>query len=232
MILYVDLEHDLLRKNPKTREKSLAGRLKVKYRLEEISGDNCLIVRYPRVSPKLLQELGVHAVFVSGCYTDFEHFSAESLEGLRAVYREASWPIFGFCAGLQLMAEAFGARIGPIGALSPTDPDPYEGKGTTGYVPGMLQERGFMPVNLFGYHPILKGLGDESFFYQSHYWEVKSIPEGFQNLARSELSPIQFLAHMEYPLYGTQFHLEEYDDTYPDGRLILENFFQIVNGNK
>jgi len=49
VIVYVDLEHDRLRQFPQQWERSLARRLKHKYRFEELSGDLCLIVRYPHV---------------------------------------------------------------------------------------------------------------------------------------------------------------------------------------
>jgi anthranilate/para-aminobenzoate synthase component II len=36
------------------------------------------------------------------------------------------------------------------------------------------------------------------------------------------------LAHQSAPLFGAQFHPENYDDAHPDGRIILENFFRIA----
>ncbi|MFN8457325.1 MAG: hypothetical protein U0401_22155 [Anaerolineae bacterium] len=115
MLIYIDLEHDRLQQQPELWEKSLARRLKVKYRLEELSGQPCLIVRYYRVNPALLHELNVRAVVVSGCHTDFEHYSDDSLAGLRAIYLEAAQPLLGFCAGMQLLAQAYGAELGPLG---------------------------------------------------------------------------------------------------------------------
>ena len=44
MIVFVDLEHERLRlDHPDLVERSAASRLKVKYRLEDISGEPCLI---------------------------------------------------------------------------------------------------------------------------------------------------------------------------------------------
>ena len=224
MIVYVDLEHDRLQQQPELWEKSLARRLKHKYRFEEISGDLCLIVRYDRVNPDLLHELNIRAVIVSGCYTDFEHYSEESLAGLRAVYREAARPILGLCAGQQLLAQAYGAEIGPLGPLSAGEPDTY----AEAYVPGMKQERGFMPVRVKSTHPLLAGLGPQPTFFQAHYWEVKAPPAGFRVLAESDLCPVQAIAHLDRPLFGVQFHPEEYDEAHGDGRRVLENFFRIM----
>ena len=125
MIVYVDLEHERLQQQPELWEKSLARRLKQKYRLEELSGDLCLIVRYYNLKPDLLHELNASAIVVSGCSTDFEHYTDESLAGLRAVYRETTQPLLGFCGGMQLLAEAYGAEIGPLGPLAPGETDPY-----------------------------------------------------------------------------------------------------------
>lgn len=224
MIIYVDLEHVRLQQQPEQWEKSLARRLKHKYRLEDLSGDLCLIVRYHKVHPDLLRELNTRAVVISGCATDFEHYSEESLAGLRAIYREAAQPILGLCAGHQLMAEAYGAEIGPLGPLAPGEVDPYKGA----YLPGIKQERGFMPVSLREDHPLFKGLAQPTFF-QSHYWEVKAPPEGFQVLAESDLCQVQAIAHRDRPLFGVQFHAEEYDEAHPDGRKVLENFLAVVN---
>ena len=226
MIVYVDMEHGRLRNRRRMWEKSLATRLRDKYRLEEISGEPCLIVRYERASPGLLDEVGARAVLIGGCYTDFEHYSEESLAGLAAVYREATRPLLGICAGYELMAESGGASIGPIGRLPPDAVD--EHAGAPGHVPGMLQERGFMPVTLRDSHPLFAGLGRRPIFYQSHYWEVKAGPAGFEVLADSALCPIQAIAHSKRPLYGVQFHPEAYDGAHPDGRKLLENFFRLA----
>ena len=226
MIVFIDLEHNWLKVNkPDEWEKSMARRLEIKYRLEEISGDHCLIIRYPYVDPEVLRQLNVRAVAISGCYTDFEHFTDESLAGLRAIYQEAAWPTIGFCAGYQLMAEAYGAEIGPIGPLTPGMEDPYKGR----YRPGVKQEQGFMPVNIGTVHPIFDGLPQQPIFFQAHYWEIKLVPDGFQAIAESEVTSIQAIAHIELPLFGVQFHAEQYDETHLDGRKVIENFFKIVN---
>lgn len=226
MIVYIDMEHDSMRARPRMWEKSLATRLRDKFRLEEISGQPCLIVRYKQVSPALLDELDVRAVVVSACYTDFEHYSEESLIGLTAIYKDASRPMLGICAGYQLMAEHHGASIGPIGALPPGAEDSHAG--SFGHVPGALQERGYTPVSLRESHPLFTGLGRRRIFFQSHYWEVKERPAGFEVLADSDLCAIQAIAHKERPLYGVQFHPEEYDEAHPGGRKVLENFFRLA----
>ncbi len=218
MIVYVDLEHDRLRKDPVAGRKSLANQLAYKYRVEEVSGKPCLIVRYPNVNPDLLQKLGAQVVLVSGCVTDFVHFDAADLAGLEAVYRQAKWPILGFCAGHQLMARAYGAEIGAIEDA------------TQSSTAKQVREDGFMSVQQFDSHPLFSDLPLNPVFFQNHYWEVKNVPAGFQNLANSDLCGVQAIAHFNLPLYGVQFHPEEYDAEHGDGRILLENFFRIVGG--
>ncbi len=226
MIVYVDLENDRLRRYPELWKESLASRLKHKYRFEELTGDLCLIVRYHRISPALLRDLGARAVLVSGCHIDFEHYAESDLAGLRAVYREAAWPTLGFCAGMQLMAQAHGASLD---ALDPEPeipaPRPYP---ESNYRTGMRDERGFLPVRLTQSHPLIAGLPAQPVVFQAHYWEVKTVPAGFQVLAESDVCQRQILVHTQQPLFGTQFHPEEYDDTHPDGRQLIENFFRIA----
>lgn len=224
MLIYVDLEHERLQRQPELWEKSLARRLKHKYRLEDLSGDLCLMVRYDRFNPDLLRELKVRAVIVSGCHTDFEHYSEGSLAGLRAVYREAAVPLLGLCGGMQLLAQTYGADIGPLGPLAPGAADPYDGA----YLPGVKQERGFMPVQVNPSHRLFADLPAQPTFFQAHYWEVKASPVSFRTLAESTLCPVQAIAHRDRPLFGVQFHPEEYDDTHPDGKKVLENFLGLA----
>ena len=226
MIVYIDLEHARIKQaQPEKWQGWTAQRLRHKYLFEDMTGQPCLMIRYDRVTPQILQELRpqIQAVLVSGCYTDFEHYSEESLAGLRAVYRAAMLPTFGLCAGYQLMVQTYGAELGPMGLLPPGTPDPYDDK----YLPGVKQERGFLPLEVITPHPLFTNLASEPVIFQDHYWEVKSLPDGFQVLAQSEITPLQSVAHTDLPLFGVQFHPEAFDDDHPDGRQIIENFFRI-----
>lgn len=224
MILYVDLEHErLLSDDPARGMTSYANRLKVKYRLEDISGEPCLVMRYAHVTPERLRSLPIKAIAVSGNATEFEHYREADLAGLRAVLREAAYPTVAFCGGCQILAQTYGAAIGPIGFLPPESDDPNR---TNKLAPGMIQERGFMPVRVEQAHPLLAGLGSTPVFFESHYWEVKALPPGFAAYATTDKCQIQMLAHTSLPLVATQFHPEYYDDTYRAGQQFLTNFFR------
>jgi GMP synthase (glutamine-hydrolysing) len=226
MIVYVDLEHERRqRDDPERSLQGMANRLKIKYRLEDISGEPCLIIRYHQVTPEKLRALAIKAVVVSGNATEFIHYSTESLAGLRAVLREGAYPTLAFCGGCQILAQSYGAAIGPIGPLPPGVDDPQADQKLA---PGMIQERGFHPVRVVQPHPLFDGLGEQPVFFQSHYWEVKAPPPGFQLYASSDKCQVQLIAHHAKPIFATQFHPELYADDHLDGRRLLENFFRSV----
>ena len=196
MIVYVDLEHERLQQQPETWEKSMAGRLKHKYRFETLSGQTCLIVRYDQISPAMLRDLRPHvqAVIVSGCHTDFEHYSADSLAGLQAIYHKAAWPTLGLCGGYQLLAQAYGGELGPISPSAADDPTyTYN----SDHFPGTKHETGFMSIRAHTPHPLFAHLPEQPTIFQAHYWEIKSAPASFQILAESDICSRQAIAHTE-----------------------------------
>ena len=85
-----------------------------------------------------------------------------------------------------------------------------------------------MPVRVIQPDLLFEGLWREPVFWQSHYWEMKEIPPGFELLASTDECPIQAIRQAGKPVYGTQFHPEQYTEEYPDGRKLLANFFRIA----
>jgi GMP synthase-like glutamine amidotransferase len=229
MIIFVDLEHDHLQQTPILWEQSRARLLKIKYRLEDISGEPCLIIRYDKVNPEQATDVSPSAIVVSGCFTDYMHYDPQMLAGLRALYQHPPRPIIGFCAGMQLMAETHGATLGPIGAFPSAMPPPDLLPTPTPYPPDMAHETGFLSVEITeSEHPLLAGLPTTPTVYQIHYWEIKDLPVTFETLAQSEITPIQIIAHRTLPLFGTQFHAEQFNEEHKDGRKLLENFFKLL----
>ena len=218
MIVLIDNEHADGYLQP-WGEKLMAARVRIKYRLEDITGQPCLIVRYNKVSPEFLDEFQVRAVFVSGSGTDADHYTPAEQAGLRRVFLEQRWPIFGFCGGFQVMAETYGEPLARIGALAPGEPDP-----APDFAPGMKKEVGYQPVPIIRAHPLLAGLGAAPVMRQAHSWEIKHAPAGFDVYAATALSPVQMIIHRDLPIVGTQFHPEYYTDEHPAGRILIENF--------
>jgi len=225
MIVIVDLEHARLQQeDPERGQRTYANRLRVKYRLEDMAGEPCLLMRYNHVTPARLRDLRVKALFVSGNSTEFEHYAEADMAGLRAVFREAAYPTIAFCGGCQILAQSYGAEIGPIGVLPVGVIDPTADERLA---PGMIQERGFMPVTVVNDHPLFAGLGPAPVFLESHYWEVKALPSGFRLYASTEKCKLQMIAHESRPLIATQFHPEFYDETHQDGQKLIANFCRL-----
>jgi GMP synthase (glutamine-hydrolysing) len=212
MLVYVDLEHESQRRDRMRAARLLAQRERARQRFEALSGDRCELVPYSEATPERLRALGATAVLVSGCSPQVEYndYAVADLAGLRAIYRAAAWPLMGFCAGLQLLVEAYGGSLGPM-----------DGAG------GPCAEYGFMPIQPRGQHPLWAGLGALPEVFQQHRWEVKRLPAGFVALASSPLCAVQAAANDQRRLFGTQFHPEEYDDAHPAGRQVLVNFFRL-----
>jgi GMP synthase (glutamine-hydrolysing) len=63
---------------------------------------------------------------------------------------------------------------------------------------------------------------------QRHFWELKTAPTGFARLAASDACAVQAIRHESRPLWGLQFHPERYSERYPDGRIVLANFFRLA----
>ena len=221
MIVFVDNEHEQMYSKP-WGERLLAARTWIKYRLEDISGEPCLIVRYHQVTPALLEELNAKAVLVSGNGTDAPDYDPATQTGLRAVFEEKRYPTFGFCGGFQIMGETYGAELARIGKLDEGEADTEPVQFATGY----KKEFGYMPVSLTDTHPLLEGLGQQPIMRQAHSWELKSVPTGFRLYGSTDMTPVQLIIHESLPIIGTQFPPEYYTDEHPAGRQLIENFFR------
>jgi GMP synthase (glutamine-hydrolysing) len=223
MICYVDIEHEKVLQDEKKRSFHLAERTDIKQRLEEISGESCMVQRYSHVTRQRLRDWGIRALIVSLNRSDWAHYSETDLTEMYRIIRAAEWPMIGLCGGCQLIAMAHGASLGPIRRLRQGEDDPSKDR-----APGYFKEWGFMPVRVVQSDPLFDGLGEEPVFHQEHYWEVKEVPPHFKVLASTDECRIQVIKHVEKLLYGTQFHPERYTEEQPDGRRLLINFFKLA----
>lgn len=130
------------------------------------------------------------------------------IEGLKTIVRqlilETKKPVLGICGGHQFLALAFGGTVGFIDpALAGRFPERYPSDA--------LAERGEVVVRTLGEDPIFAGVASHPGKFtvmQSHYEEVKSVPEPFVNLAGSSMSEIQLIRMPGVPVYGMAFHPE------------------------
>jgi GMP synthase-like glutamine amidotransferase len=222
VIVLVDNEHVTGYDKP-WGEKIMANRVRIKYELEDLSGLPCLIIRWNKVTPALLQEVGARAVFISGNSASADQYTSAEQAGLRDAVLAGEWPTFGFCGGHHVIGDVYGAPLEPIGELDPRDEAFGE---AADFAPGMKAELGYLPVEISEPHPLLDGLEESPIFRQAHSWELKAVPSGFRNYASTDVSPIQLIVHDELPVVGAQFHPEYATDEHPEGRLLIENFMK------
>jgi len=130
-----------------------------------------------------------------------------SVDAIKRFYREI--PILGVCLGHQAIGYAFGARIVRAKNL-------MHGKTS------LIHHTG---------EGIFKGLKNPftAVRYHSLVVEKESLPEFLKITAWSDDGEIMGLAHVEYPLFGVQFHPESVLSE--EGLNLLRNFLEIAQGS-
>ncbi len=225
MIVFVDNEHATGYLKP-WGEKVMAARVRIKYELEDMSGHTCLIVRWDKVTPEVLNDIDAKAIFISGNSASADEYGFTQQAGLRDVLLSKEWPAFGFCGGHHVIGGVYGAPLEPIGELDPRDEAFGE---AADFAPGMKAELGYLPVRITGTHRMLDGIGDAPVFRHAHSWELKAVPDGFTNYAATGISPVQMIVHDDLPIVGTQFHPEYATDEHSAGRILIRNFMKWSN---
>lgn len=151
------------------------------------------------------------AMVLSGRFSPWDNDTLDTeYAALLNAIRNTGKPVLGICAGLQLIARAFGSCIGPM-------------KDSAG-------EFGYTDLSARMHHPLLSGINEPFSCLELHRDEVKRLPEGFFLLAASSRCPVQIIAHSTRPIVGVQFHPELQTAKNPDGRKLLENFFGLYCG--
>jgi GMP synthase (glutamine-hydrolysing) len=115
-------------------------------------------------------------------------------------------PILGVCFGHQLMAHAFGGEV-------------------------LLDRRHVFKMArtvVLSQDSLFKRLPKSIMLLESRYEVVKSLPKGFNLLAKSEASEIATTRHRTRPLYGVQFHPERYTVENPEGKRVVGNFVSLL----
>ncbi|HLK61147.1 MAG TPA: gamma-glutamyl-gamma-aminobutyrate hydrolase family protein [Chthonomonadaceae bacterium] len=204
-------------------------------RFEQASGGVlCVIVPFNRVTPERMAHLAPAAVVMSGFARSFEQYASSDFNGVADWLQATQTPILALCGSHQLLGYLYNGQLhateplcdAPMRRLRPdepvTNPD---------YHPDYFMERGFYPLTLTETgrtDPLFSGLAPSPYLYESHYCEIKALPPGFELLASTPECRIQAMRHRDRPLYGVQFHPEDYNDRFSDGRTLLENFFQLA----
>ncbi len=114
-------------------------------------------------------------------------------------------PILGICLGHQLIALAFGGKIGKADK----------------------EEYALTKIYVDNEDDIFLGIPKEFNAWASHKDEVKELPKDFIILAHSDICKIEAMKHKSKPIYGVQFHPEVAHTEY--GSEILKNFCKVCN---
>jgi len=88
---------------------------------------------------------------------------------------------------------------------------------------GAKRERGYYEVETTG-TGVFKDLPDRIIVWHSHCDEVKELPPAFKRTALNETCKIQAMQHEKRPLFGVQFHPELFNEEFPAGQRVIENF--------
>lgn len=221
MLIFVDYEHAEWYAGDRAKGIQ-AARTWITYRLEDLSGLHCMLVRYDRIDAALLDRLGATAIFISGQATSPDRYRADDVAELQRIVRHSGLPVFGFCGGWQFLAQALGSELVPIEPSA----EAADSELVTEWPGGVTAEFGYHPVEVIAEHPLLEGLGHSPVFRHAHAFHIPSAPDGFGVLASTPATPIQLAVDDGRRMVGTQFHPEYWTDAHPDGRRLILNFLR------
>jgi GMP synthase (glutamine-hydrolysing) len=174
--------------------------------------EKILTERFRAASLKRLEELKPTHIILSGQSHPWNYYTEAALSGVFDIIRNAPQPILGVCGGHQQIALAYGASVNVMRRLEPGE----------GY-DGCLRERGFFEI-LTDRKALFAGLPKSVTVWHSHYDEIKELPPGFIRTASNQTCAIQAMQHSSRPVFGVQFHPELFNEEFPQGMHIVENF--------
>lgn len=171
-------------------------------RLEGLAEEECALRHYADVG-----SLGdVSAVILSASNAPWSAHAPGAFDPLERAVGEATVPVLGICAGMQLLTWFAGGEVEPLGR-------PPEA------------EVGFHPVDVIAPDdPLFRDVERSPEVFQDHTYHVSRLPEGFQVLATGSRCPVQALRQVGRSVWGVQFHPEAWDEARPAGERVLRNF--------
>lgn len=184
----------------------------LKSALEEL-GNRCEVRRFDE-EPLSSQVDKFDTIVLSGSGMLLYRGPPERYQSLIELIQTGSTPILGICFGHQLIGIVFGSQVDHLGT----------------------KVEGFRPVRILEAtsstnkmnDPLFCSLPNEIYVWQSHFEVVETLPTGFEILASSDETVIEAMVNKKNLIYGIQFHAERYTPQYPDGQIVLKNFFDLL----
>jgi GMP synthase (glutamine-hydrolysing) len=133
---------------------------------------------------------------------------ADKAPTMDAAFLRSGVPVLGICYGMQLITHLLGGVVEE----------------------GPEREFGHADIEVCGESRLLRGFsaGESTSVWMSHGDRVKSLPEGFEPVARSGNSPFAAMHGPEDRIFGVQFHPEVVHS--PRGGEMLNNFLFAICG--
>ena len=157
-----------------------------------------------------VEALDADVVVLSGSKAPWAAHAPADLARLGDAVVASRRPVFGICAGVQLLTMFAGGEVRPMSES------------------GRLPERGYLPLEVLDDRDLLQGLAPIATVFQDHEDEITILPGDFRVLARTSGCESQAIAAPDRLWWGTQFHPECSDAGHPDGERVLRNFFALV----
>ncbi len=147
---------------------------------------------------------GVSRIILSGgpssVYTDPPNLSSEICARIRD--GRLRLPLLGICYGHQMIAHAWGAKVGK----------------------GASAEYGMCDIEVQDEDVLFRGVPKRFRAWVSHFDQAAEVPAGFAGLAHSDACAVEAMRHEKLPVYGVQFHPEVWHTEH--GETILRNFLE------
>jgi len=167
--------------------------------LRKIGGNNTTVISYNNL---IVSELSKFDKIILSPGPCLPQDYPKTFEVIEQFYKTK--PILGICLGHQAICSFFGAKL-------------YNFKDV---VHGVDTDITIKESNF-----IFKNVPSKTEVGLYHSWAVKNAPNSLKILAITEGEVIMSIKHIDYPVYGIQFHPESFLTTH--GELILKNFINL-----
>ena len=160
----------------------------------------CEIVKHD-ISPEKIRNHGATGLILSGGPSSvYESESPKADPGIFTM----SIPLLGICYGMQLACEHLGGEV----TNTPS------------------AEYGRKICEVLSDDELFENFPAQAEVWMSHGDQVQSVSSDFHGLARTDTCPVAAVKHVEYPVYGIQFHPEVTHTK--QGKVLLRNFLYNV----